>query len=139
VKATAAFNPFEDKPDMDVLLTGQFYIGMDAHITGSISGSIEVSVGVASVDGGLTITATAALAGHVLSNVEMHYQKSRFEAKADFDLLLKLILTLGIDAFVRAKAGIGWLSVESKKVWNLASFTYDPGLKVGMKLKKPVR
>lgn len=139
VKAEAQFNPFEDKPDLDILLKGQFYIGMNAHITGTIRGGIEVSIAIASLAGGLAITARASLEGHVLSNIEMHYQKSRFEAKADFEVLLKLMLTLGIDAWIRAKAGIGWLSVSSEKVWNLASFTYDPGLQLGMKLKKPVR
>src|SRR5262249_1150044 len=139
LKAEAHFNPFEDKPDLDIELSGQFYIGMNAHVTGTIRGGIEVSIAIASIAGGLAITATATLDGHVLSNVDIHYQKSRFEAKADFDLLLKLILTLGIDAWIRAKAGFGWLSVSSEKVWNLASFTYDPGLKLGMKLKKPVR
>ncbi len=139
VKALATFNPFEDKKDLDILLSGQFYIGMNAHISGTIRGGIEVSIAIASIAGGLSLTATAALNGHVLSNVELHYMQGRFEAKADFDLLLKLILTLAIDAWIRAKAGIGWLSVESEKVWNLASFTYDPGLQVGMKLKKPIR
>jgi hypothetical protein len=134
----AAFNPLEEKPDLDVLLGAQLYIGARAYISGSISGSIEVSVGIASVSGGLTITATASLEGHVASEVKIHYQKSRFEIDANFELLLALALTLALDAFVKAKAGVGPFSVETKKVWNLASFKFDTGMQLGMKLKNPI-
>ncbi len=139
VKAEADFNPFEEKPDLDVTLSGQFYIGMNAHITGAISGGVEVSILVASVSGGLGISVTATLDGRVLSNVKFHYQKGRFEAQADFDLLLKLILSLAICAWVHAEAGFWKLKVETTKVWKLKSFRYDPGLQLGMKLKKPIR
>ncbi|HYI96150.1 MAG TPA: DUF4157 domain-containing protein [Bryobacteraceae bacterium] len=138
LKLAAAFNPLEEKPDVDVLLTGQFYIGAEAHITGSISGGIEISIGVASVTGLITVSATAMLRGEVISNVELHYQKDRFDAKADFSVMLGLALVLALDATVRAKAGWGWLSVSAEKTWNLASVKYDTGLKLGMKLKKPV-
>jgi Domain of unknown function (DUF4157) len=137
-KIEAAFNPLEEKPDLDVLMGAQLYIGARAYVSGSISGSIEVSVGIASVSGGLTITATASLEGHVASEVKIHYQKSRFEIDANFELLLALALTLALDAFVKAKAGVGPFSVETKKVWNLASFKFDTGMQLGMKLKSPI-
>ncbi len=139
VKAEAAFNPFEDKPDLDIILTGQFYIGMNAHITGSIRGGVEISIAIASVSGGLGIAVTASLDGHVLSDVKLHYQKGKFEAEAGFDLLMKLILSLAICAWVHAEAGFWKLKVETTKVWKLKSFKYDPGLQLGMKLKKPIR
>ena len=63
LKAEVDFNPLDEKPDLDVTLSGQFYIGMDAHITGTISGGVEVDILVASVSGGLGIAATAALEG----------------------------------------------------------------------------
>lgn len=137
-KIEAAFNPLEEKPDLDLLMGAQFYIGARAYISGSISGSIEVSIGIASVSGGLTITATASLEGHVASEVKIHYQKSRLELDANFELLLGLALTLALDAFVKAKAGVGPFSVETKKVWNLASFKFDTGMQMGMKLKNPI-
>jgi hypothetical protein len=137
-KIEAAFNPLEEKPDLDLLMGAQLYIGARAYISGSISGSIEVSIGIASVSGGLTITATASLEGHVASEVKIHYQKSRIELDANFEVLLGLALTLALDAFVKAKAGIGPFSVETKKVWNLASFKFDTGMQLGMKLKSPI-
>jgi hypothetical protein len=137
-KIEAAFNPLEEKPDLDVTMGAQLYIGARAYISGSITGAIEVSVAIASVSGGLTITATAQLEGHVASEVKIHYQKSRLELDANFEVLLGLALMLALDAVVRAKAGVGPFSVETKKVWNLAAFKFDTGMKLGMKLKKPI-
>jgi hypothetical protein len=137
-KLEAAFNPLDEKPDLDVVMTSTLYVGASAHITGKISGSIVVDAVIASVSGGLTISATALLDGHVASEVTLHYQQSRFEVDAKFELLVGLAIILALDAFVKAKAGIGPFSVEKEKVWNLASFKYDTGLQFGFKLKKPL-
>lgn len=137
-KLEAAFNPLEDKPDVDVVMTSTLFIGASAHITGKISGSIVVDALIASVSGGLTISATASLDGHVASEVRLHYQQSRFELDANFELLVGLAIILALDAFVKAQAGIGPFSVEKEKVWNLASFKFDTGLQFGFKLKKPL-
>ena len=93
---------------------------------------------VAEVAGGLSITATASLDGHVSSEVTLHYQKSRFEADAKFEAMMGLAIDLALSAFVKAKAGISVFSVETRKDWTLASFHYDSGLKAGMRLKKPL-
>ena len=137
-KITAAFNPLDEKPDADVLLTSTLFIGAHAEISGSISGSIVVDAVIASVSGGLTITATASLDGHVSSQATIHYQKSRLEVDANFEMLVGLTILLALDAFVKAKAGIGPFSVEKEKVWNLASKKFDTGLQFGMKLKNPI-
>jgi len=139
LKAKAEFDPFEDKPDLDIILTGELYIGMNAHITGTVSGGVKVSILVASVSGGLGISATAALKGEVVSKIEFHYQKSRFEVSADFKVLLDLILSLVVCAWIHAEAGFWKLKVETTKVWKLKSFRYDSGLKLGMQLKRPIR
>jgi hypothetical protein len=137
-KIEAAFNPLDEKPDVDLTFTSTLYIGANAHISGRIAGSIVLDAVVASASGGIAITATASLAGHVGSEVTLHYAKSRFEADAKFELLVGLALTLALDAFVKAKAGIGYFSVEKEKDWKLASFSYDTGLQFGMKLKNPL-
>jgi len=137
-KIEAAFNPLDEKPDAEVTLSSTLYIGGNVHISGRIAGSIMLDALVASAEGGIAITATASLEGHVASQVTLHYAKSRFEADANFELLAGLALTLALDAFVKGKAGIGWFSVEREKDWKLASFTYDTGLQFGMKLKSPL-
>jgi hypothetical protein len=138
VKVNAMFNPLEDKPDPDIKMQGQLYIGAGAHVSGSISGSIVLDVGLASVSGGLTVTATALLDGHVASQIELHYMQGKFEVKADLDLMLGLALKLALDAFVKAQAGVGPFKVETRKDWQLASYVYDTGLQMGMRTKSPL-
>jgi uncharacterized protein DUF4157 len=137
-KIAATLNPLEDKPDLDVAMTAQLYISAGAYISGHISGGIMLDIGIASATGGLTVTATAMLDGHVASQVELHYMKGRFDVKADFELMLALALKLALDAFVKAEAGIGPFKVATRKDWNLASYTYDTGLQLGMRTKTPL-
>ncbi|HEY3052523.1 MAG TPA: DUF4157 domain-containing protein [Thermoanaerobaculia bacterium] len=139
VKIEAAFNPLDEKPDLDLRMGAQLYIGASAHVTGKVRGGIALEIAIASVAGGLEVSATATLAGEVLASVSIHYQKSRFELEADFSVLLALILTLALNAWVRAQAGFGPFKVETGKTWELASYRYDPGLQLGMKLKKKLR
>ena len=137
-KMEAAFNPLDEKPDVDVVLTSTLYIGASAYISGKIAGSIVVDAVVASVSGGLSITATAALDGHIGSKVTLHYQQSRIELDANFEMLVGLAITLALDAFVKGSLGVGYFSVEREKTWNLATYKYDTGMKFGMKLKNPI-
>ncbi len=137
-KIEAAFNPLDEKPDADVLLTSTLFIGASAYIKGSISGSIVVDVGIASVSGGLTISATASVEGHIASQATIHYSKSKLEFDANFEMLVGLALILALEAFVKAQAGIGPFKVETEKRWTLASYKYDTGLQFGMKLKNPL-
>jgi hypothetical protein len=137
-KIEAAFDPLEDKPDLDVLISAQVWIGANVHVSGSISGLVEVDVGIASLSGGLKVTATATLEGHAASEVSIHYTKSRLEVDADFRVLLSLALALALDAVVKAKAGIGPFSVSTSKTWNLAAIRFDTGMQLGMRMKKPL-
>jgi hypothetical protein len=139
LKAKAEFDPFEDKPDLDITLSGEVHISASAHITGTINGGVKLSILVASVSGGIGIAASATLKGEASSNIELHYHQGKFEAQADFKVLLDLILSLVICAWVHAEAGVWKFKVETTKVWNLKSFRYDSGLKLGMSLKKPLR
>jgi hypothetical protein len=138
-KIEAAFNPLDDNPDLDVEVSAQLYIGASAHVTGKISGGVEVSIGIASVGGNLTITATATLGGHVASKAKIHYTKSRLEVEADFEALLALAIDLALEACVTAEAGVWRFKVSTEKCWTLAKYHYDPGLSLGLKLKKPLR
>jgi hypothetical protein len=137
-KMEAAFNPLDEKPDIDVVLTSTLFIGASAYISGRIAGSIVVDAGIASVSGGLAITATASLDGHVSSQVTIHYQQSRIELDANFELLVGLAIILALDAFVKAHAGIAPFSIDKEKDWNLATYKYDTGMQFGMKLKQPL-
>jgi hypothetical protein len=93
---------------------------------------------VASVSGGFKLTLTAALDGHFAADADVHYQQSHFVVSGNFEVVLQLLFKLAIDAFVKAQAGIGPFKKETSKTWNLAAFTFDPGLKLGVKSKKPI-
>jgi hypothetical protein len=134
----SSINPFEENVDLDVEVGGQVYIPASFSVTGSVSGSVALDVKIASVAGGLTVSVTASLNGHVLSNLKAHYFKGKFEAQADFELMLALAIYLALKAFVKAEAGVWRFKVSTTKEWKLAEFKFDTGLKMGLKLKKPV-
>jgi hypothetical protein len=138
VKATAEFQPLEKDPDVQLDLTSKLVIGATASISGTIKGGIKLSVVVASIRGDLGITATATLKGGMNVPFHAHYGNGKITADVGFEANLALILSLALIASVEAKAGIGWLSVTTGKEWTLGSFTYDPGLSLGMSLKKPI-
>lgn len=138
VKLMAMLNPFEDNPNVDVELSAQLYIGASAYVSGSISGAIMLEAYVASVSGGLKLTVTAALDGHFAADASVHYRQSNFVVSGNFEVMLQLLFKLAIDAFVKAQAGIGPFKKETSKTWNLAGYTFDPGLKLGVKSRKPI-
>jgi hypothetical protein len=138
VKAKANFQPLEKDPAVELDLTSRLVIGATASVTGTIKGGIKLSVVVASVRGDIGITATGTLHGGMDSKFHAHYKDGKVTADIDFHAELALIFTLALIASVEAKAGIGWLSVKTGKEWTLGSFSYDPGLSLGMKLKKPI-
>ena len=138
-KAEVEFNPFDEKPDFELTIEGEPYIGLHGDVTGEIKAGIEISAVVAKAWGQFTITATATLDGFAKSHIKIHYKQSRIEAEADFtaQLAIALIIALGVE--IGAKAGWGWLSVSTSKNWTLKAFRYDPGLSLGMSLKKPIK
>ncbi len=138
VKLKSMVNPFEDNPHLDIELSGQLYIGAAAHVTGSIRGGIMLEAYIASVSGGLELRTTAALDGHFAANAAIKYQESHFIVSGEFEVILQLLFKLAIDAYVKAQAGIGPFKKETSKTWNLAGHTFDPGLKLGVKSKKPI-
>ena len=138
-KIAATFDPLEDKPDIDLTLTSTLWIGASGHITGTVSGAIKLDITVASLEAGLKITATGQLAGYASADASVHYTQSRLEAEANFKIMADLSLIVALIAYVRAKAGIGWFSVEREKDWTLASHQFGRGLKLGMRLKKPFK
>jgi len=138
IKATAEFQPLEKDPALNMDLTSKLVVNASASITGTIKGGIKLSVVVASIRGDLGITASATLHGGMNVPFKAHYEDGKVTADVGFDAELKLILALALIASVEAKAGIGWLSVKTGKEWTLGSFTYDPGLSLGMSLKKPI-
>lgn len=137
-KATASFQPLEPDPSLEMQLQSRLHIRASVHVTGSISGDIAIDAYIASVSGGLTLSATAELAGKMDAPLSAHYKDGKIEADVGFEASLALAIILALSAHVKAEAGVGFLSVSTRKDWQLAAYTYDPGLSFGMKLKKPI-
>ena len=131
-KVEAAFNPLDDKPDLDLLIGAQLYVGAHAGIGGHVRGALAIDAKLASLSGGLTIGAQADLDGKAEADLKLHYSKSRIEFDAKGLIEAGLALGLTLDADVTANAGIGVFSVEWKKIWHLAAYKLDTGLQFGL-------
>jgi hypothetical protein len=139
VKLQTMLNPFEENPDVDLKLSAQLYIGVNAHISGSISGAIMVDAAIASASGGLRVTVTAELDGHLAADSMIEYKKGHFSVEGNLDVLLKLLLKLALDSFVKAESGVEPFKAKTEKDWRLAAYTYDPGIQIGIRSKAPIR
>ena len=133
VRVEATFNPLEENVDPKLKMSGQLYVGASATVSGEISGSIALDVLVAEVAGGLSVIPSATLKGEFTADALAEYDKQSYSLKADFAVNLGLTLALALTAWAKAKAGVSVFSVETRKDWTLAKFTYDPGLKLGVK------
>jgi hypothetical protein len=137
-KAKAKFQPLEPNPEFEMDMTSRLHIAASVHVTGSITGDIKIEAYIASVSGGLTVSATATLAGAADLTAKAHYKDSKIQADVEFQATLALLIALALNAHVRAEAGVGFLSVSTGKEWDLGHYDYDPGLHLGMKLRRPI-
>jgi hypothetical protein len=112
-------------------------IPASATLTADFSARVAIDVFVAEVEGSIGVKGSATLAGGLSVGFTAHYEKDRFTAEATPQIDAALILGLRLYAQLRAEAGVGPFSVETTKTWEIDRFTYDPGIKVG--LKAPIR
>lgn len=129
----AEFNPLEDNPDLDVGMGGRLEIPAHARFTGYIKGGIALDVTVAEVSGFLTVSASLMLNGGLAAEFKGRYAKHRFTVDAAAEISAALILGLGLDATVRAKAA---LLGEKSKTWNLKHLDVPTG--IDFKLRAPI-
>ena len=129
----AAFNPLEDKADVEVGMGGRLEIPAYAKFTGYIKGGIALDVTVAEVSGFLTVSVSLTLDGGLAAEFKGKYAKSRFVVDAHAEIFAALILGLGLDATVRAQViALG----ERSKTWNLKHIEVPTG--VDFKLRAPI-
>jgi hypothetical protein len=121
----------EPMTDLDIQIAGLLYIPASAGIYGSVRGAAELDALVASVSGGLTVTCSADLDGKVQAAAVIHYKKGRFDVGADSEIAAGLILGVKLDSDVTLSA----LGYELRKVWSLAAYKYDTGVRFGMKAR----
>jgi len=123
-----------------VKATSTLYVAADLHVSGSVSALLQLDLAVASIGGGIKLTATASLGAHVASQVTLEYAKGSFGVDVSFEMLAGLALTLALDAVVKATIGSTRLGLAKTWEWDwkLASYSFDTGQQFGMKLKNPI-
>ena len=80
-------NPLEDKPDLDIQIGATLYVGASAGIYGSIRGAIAIDAKIASVSGGLTVTASADLSGKLEAVLLARYREGPLRPHRQFRAL----------------------------------------------------
>jgi Domain of unknown function (DUF4157) len=128
----AGFDPLEADPNLDLKVSGQLKIPAAAHLSANIHGAVEISIGVASLQGGLQLTGTVKLEGGVFGKFDARYNNKKLEAHFTPEISAELKLAIALSAFVIAKAGIGWLSVKTRKDWLLAQKEIATGLRFSL-------
>ncbi|OYT97080.1 MAG: hypothetical protein CFE49_03865 [Pseudomonas sp. PGPPP3] len=129
----AAFNPLEDNPDLDVGMGGRLEIPAYARLKGYIKGGVALDVTVAEVSGFLTVSVALTMNGGLAAEFKGRYAKNRFVVDAHAEVFAALVLGLGLDATVRAKALV---LGEKSKTWALKHLDVPTGL--DFKLRAPI-
>ncbi|MEA2569389.1 MAG: hypothetical protein QOI24_1390 [Acidobacteriota bacterium] len=121
---SAGVNPLLATSTAGVKLHARLLIPAHASVTGSITGLVALDLLAASVAGGVTVSATASLDGGLDARTDVAYAPERLVIDAKLDAALKLMLTLGLDAVVRASV----LGAKYENVWKLGRWPFDPGV-----------
>jgi hypothetical protein len=115
-----------------VELEGKIVLPANLYIKGSVSGGVALSIVVAEIAGGLTVTASINLPAAASLKGKVLYTPERIVVDGELAAAVKLLIGVAFDAWVRARAGLGWFSVTTEKVWNLGSLKFDPGIGFNM-------
>ena len=93
-KATASFQPLEPDPKLEMEFQSRLHMHASVHVTGSVSGDIAIDIAIASVSGGLTLSATAQLAGDMNVPLKATYLNGKIQADVGFEVSMALAIIL---------------------------------------------
>ncbi|MCU1228689.1 MAG: hypothetical protein JWO97_1573 [Acidobacteria bacterium] len=123
-EVSAGVNPLLATSTAGVKLHARLLIPAHASVTGSITGLVALDLLAAEIAGGVTVSATASLDGGLDARTDVAYAPERLVIDAKLDAALKLMLTLGLDAVVRASV----LGAKYETLWQLGRWPFDPGV-----------
>lgn len=132
LSAEITYNP-EREDETRVIGHGEFGIPADAGLTLRGDLGLGLSVGIASLSGGIEIAGSLGLEGEALASVDVNWSPQTgiiLDAEGRVTVNPKFIFD--INAFARASLGIGFLSISETWRYNLASFSWGPDIQFGL-------
>ncbi|HET6228948.1 MAG TPA: DUF4157 domain-containing protein, partial [Longimicrobiaceae bacterium] len=131
--ASGAGDP-DAAPEPSFAVSGEFFVPAGAELVVIVGGGVGLSALIAKLSGGIDMVGTAGAYSTLSVRPRFQYQDGKYSFKGVAELQAALVASLGINAYAAAEVGIGWLSKEVwRKDWELANFTWDPGMSLGMK------
>jgi len=129
---SAAFNPFDENPNLDLEGGGRLVIPASAGFTASVRGALAVSAGIASVSGGLTASARVGLEVNASNDLTLAYRNGRYSVDNVARIMAQPVLDFGLEANIEAEAGVGSLSYQYHKGYQLASYRMGSAMQFGV-------
>ncbi len=130
--AEITYNPDREE-ETELSGRGMFAIPADAGLTLSGDVGLGVSVAIASLTGGIELAGTLGLEGEASAAVDVNWTpQTGIELDAEGRVMVNPKFLFDVNAFARAKVGIGRLS--RSKTWrhNLAGFEWGPDIRFGL-------
>ncbi|GGZ17416.1 hypothetical protein GCM10007049_07400 [Echinicola pacifica] len=132
MSAEINYNP-EREDETTLSGHGEFGIPADAGLTLRGDMSLGLSVGIASLTGGIELAGTLGLAGEALASVDVNWSpQTGLTLDAEGRITVNPAFTFEVNAFARASLGIGFLSISETWRHNLASYEWGPGIQFGI-------
>ncbi|WP_114750557.1 eCIS core domain-containing protein [Pleomorphovibrio marinus] len=132
LSAEIVYNP-DHEEETTLSGHGEFAIPADAGLTLRGDLGLGVSVGVASLSGGIELAGTLGLEGEAAASVDVDWTpETGITLDASGRIMVNPVFTFDINAFARASLGVGFLSISETWRHNLASFNWGPNLQFGI-------
>lgn len=132
LSAEITYNP-EREDETTVAGHGEFVIPADAGLTLRGDLGLGLSVGIASLSGGIELTGSLGLEGEAGASVDVNWNpQTGLVLDAEGRITVNPKFAFDINAFARASLGIGWLSISETWRYNLASFSWGPDIQFGL-------
>lgn len=132
VFAEVTYNP-DREDETEIHGHGIFAIPADAGLTLRGDLGLGLSIGIASLSGGIELAGTLGLEGEAAAEADLSWSPQTgvvLDAEGRITVNPKFIFE--INAFARATLGIGWFSISETWRHNLASFSWGPDIQFGI-------
>ena len=132
LSAEITYNP-EHEDQTTVSGHGEFAIPADAGLTMHADLGLGLSIGIASLSGGIELAATLGLEGEAGASVDVNWSpQTGLALDAEGHITVNPKFVFDVNAFARASLGIGWFSISETWRYNLASFSWGPDIQFGV-------